>query len=46
MKKGIIAFLVLSMFATAISDAHPGRTNKYGCHHDRKHGGYHCHHRR
>ncbi|HTF96003.1 MAG TPA: YHYH domain-containing protein [Cellvibrio sp.] len=23
--------------------AHGGRTNKYGCHNDRKHGGYHCH---
>jgi len=23
--------------------AHGGRTNKYGCHNDRKNGGYHCH---
>lgn len=23
--------------------AHGGRTNKHGCHNDRKHGGYHCH---
>ena len=23
--------------------AHPGGRDAYGCHHDRKHGGYHCH---
>ena len=23
--------------------AHPGRSDGYGCHHDRKHGGCHCH---
>lgn len=23
--------------------AHGGRTDKYGCHNDRKNGGYHCH---
>jgi len=23
--------------------AHSGGTNKYGCHNDRKNGGYHCH---
>ncbi len=23
--------------------AHSGRTNKDGCHHDKKNGGYHCH---
>lgn len=23
--------------------AHPGGLDKYGCHHDRKNGGYHCH---
>jgi hypothetical protein len=25
------------------SFSHSGRTDSYGCHHDRKHGGYHCH---
>ncbi|MCB6184273.1 YHYH domain-containing protein [Leeia sp. TBRC 13508] len=28
---------------TIVASAHSGRTNKNGCHHDRKHGGYHCH---
>jgi hypothetical protein len=23
--------------------AHSGGLDSYGCHHDRKHGGYHCH---
>ena len=23
--------------------AHPGGRDSYGCHNDRKHGGYHCH---
>ena len=26
-----------------IVDSHSGRTNKSGCHNDRKNGGYHCH---
>jgi hypothetical protein len=25
------------------ASAHGGRLNAEGCHHDRKHGGYHCH---
>lgn len=26
-----------------VSLAHSGGTDAYGCHHDRKNGGYHCH---
>jgi hypothetical protein len=34
-------FLALSMAPDL--DAHGGRLNAEGCHHDRKRGGYHCH---
>lgn len=34
-----IALLLASTFALA----HSGGTDKNGCHHDRKTGGYHCH---
>jgi hypothetical protein len=27
----------------AVSFAHGGGLDKYGCHHNRKAGGYHCH---
>lgn len=32
-----------AMLTTASASAHGGGLDKYGCHHDRKHGGYHCH---
>lgn len=32
---------LLSLLPAALS--HPGGRDRYGCHHDRKHGGYHCH---
>lgn len=35
--------LFLFLLIPAIASAHGGRTDKYGCHNDRKHGGYHCH---
>jgi endonuclease YncB( thermonuclease family) len=28
---------------TTLANAHGGGLDKYGCHHDRKKGGYHCH---
>lgn len=28
---------------TSEVDMHSGGTDKRGCHHDRKRGGYHCH---
>jgi hypothetical protein len=41
MKKIAIACLFAVMSLSAF--AHGGRTDKNGCHHDRKNGGYHCH---
>jgi hypothetical protein len=35
----VACMLVLSGAALA----HSGGTDRYGCHHDRKNGGYHCH---
>ena len=37
--------LSLSAFAltTVTVHAHSGGLDSNGCHHDRKHGGYHCH---
>jgi hypothetical protein len=29
--------------ASPETSTHSGRTDKSGCHHDRKNGGYHCH---
>lgn len=34
--------MVIALNALYVN-AHPGRTNKQGCHHDRKAGTYHCH---
>jgi hypothetical protein len=39
--------LLLSLTTVLLSagplHAHSGGLDAYGCHHDRKHGGYHCH---
>lgn len=35
--------LVLAMLACSFAYAHSGGTDKNGCHHDHKSGGYHCH---
>ncbi len=37
----ILVFLALGTVGDAI--AHGGGLDTYGCHHDRKRGGYHCH---
>jgi hypothetical protein len=37
------ALLLCLLLIPSLVFAHGGRTDKYGCHHDRKHGGYHCH---
>ncbi|WP_184856274.1 YHYH domain-containing protein [Acidovorax soli] len=38
------AVVLLSLLAFACyASAHGGRTNKAGCHNDRKSGTYHCH---
>jgi len=41
----IATLLSLSAFAltTVAVHAHGGGLDSHGCHHDRKHGGYHCH---
>ena len=41
MRRGFSAFLLLLVSTTA--SAHGGGLDQYGCHHDRKVGGYHCH---
>ena len=41
MMKTLLLFAVL-MFSGVVL-AHSGGTDKYGCHHDRKTGLYHCH---
>ncbi len=35
--------ICLLFLLSSIASAHGGRTDASGCHHDRKHGGYHCH---
>lgn len=42
MKK--LLFLAIVIFCIpSQTEAHPGRTDASGCHHDNIHGGYHCH---
>ena len=43
-----VAFAALLCVSTLLlttprSHAHSGGLDSHGCHHDRKHGGYHCH---
>ena len=43
-KVSIFLFTLLCWFGfTQVADSHPGRTNRSGCHNNRKTGGYHCH---
>lgn len=35
----VLCFILLPNFVTA----HPGGLDDFGCHHDKKRGGYHCH---
>ena len=47
-REGVIAAAVwviasVALLSTSPALAHGGGLDKYGCHHDRKHGGYHCH---
>ena len=37
-----LSFPLISIF-TEYASSHSGRTDSYGCHHNRKQGGYHCH---
>ena len=38
-----MAFAAIALCIAGSASAHGGRLNAEGCHHDRKHGGYHCH---
>lgn len=37
------ALLLCLLLIPSLVFAHGGRTDKFGCHNDRKNGGYHCH---
>jgi len=43
MKWGDLALLLCLSFWLVCADAHQGRTDKNGCHMDRKTGTRHCH---
>lgn len=43
MKKLNAVLLVFLAIVSGLAYAHSGRTDKNGCHHDRKAGTYHCH---
>ena len=34
---------LIALVLPSLASAHPGGLDASGCHHDRKHGGYHCH---
>jgi Excalibur calcium-binding domain len=38
-----MVFTAIALCIAGSASAHGGRLNAEGCHHDRKHGGYHCH---
>lgn len=43
-KTNIIALLTLTlMLISTLAEAHPGRTNKNGCHRDKQTHSRHCH---
>jgi hypothetical protein len=37
------ALLLCLLLIPSLASAHGGRIDKFGCHNDRKNGGYHCH---
>ena len=39
----LLAVLCLTAISIDIAHTHSGGLDKYGCHNDRKRGGYHCH---
>jgi hypothetical protein len=43
MKKYAAILIVVLTVAFSFAYAHSGRTNKDGCHNDRKNDTYHCH---
>jgi len=40
---GRCLFCVAALLVVAAAHAHGGGLDGYGCHHNRKQGGYHCH---
>jgi cysteinyl-tRNA synthetase len=44
---GLVFTMSMAQASVSVSeseaDMHSGGTDKKGCHHDRKRGGYHCH---
>jgi len=44
MKRTSVVLVSLLMISSTMVYGHSGRTDANGCHHDRKNGGYHCHH--
>ncbi len=43
MRKFLLGFIIVVVLAPYFAFAHPGRTDKNGCHTNRKTGVYHCH---
>ncbi len=39
----VLTLIPLSLLYANIAWAHGGGLDEFGCHHNRKHGGYHCH---
>lgn len=39
----LLLFLLANLSLPTISSSHGGGLDSYGCHHNRKQGGYHCH---
>lgn len=43
MRKILFLIIVGSFLVTTQAFGHSGGTDRWGCHHDHKRGGYHCH---
>ena len=43
MGTALVGALLLGLTDQPVDAAHGGGLDRYGCHHDRKAGGYHCH---
>lgn len=39
----LLSTILLLLLTTPLAHSHSGGLDAYGCHHDRKRGGYHCH---
>lgn len=43
MRRIVLVLLAAVLVLPELALAHGGGLDAHGCHHDRKHGGYHCH---